>query len=215
MAITRIVSSEPLTNAEATSWAPAVSRRLATSLAGRPRYLLELLRGDGAGFDGDVGTPLNPQGQLGVDRSGPPWGDAHLHPMWIYEHALDANIAGQVALATFNGGGESSTLFAEFPNRPHYVAPRVPYSRAYFQGRITCVGGGSCTIQVRIHSSGDIVRFSSFTTSSTATVGDSVTYADIVPGLNSVRIELRCTALTGSSARVERVSLNQIARRSH
>lgn len=214
MATTRIVSSEPLTDAEATSWAPAVSRRLATSLGGRPRYLLELLRGDGAGFDGDVGTPLNPQGQLGVDRSGPPWGDAHLHPMWIYEHALDTNIAGQVAIASLTAVGQVATVFAEFFNRPHYVAPKVPYSRAYFRGRVTCVGGGSCTVQVRVYS-GDVSRFASVTTTGTGTIGDSVTFADVVPGLNSVRIEFECTALTGTSARIDRASLNQIARRSH
>lgn len=52
------------------------------SLAGRTRYLYELLTGD-APSDAPC-TPVNPDGDLGINYSGPPWGSAMLTPIaWI------------------------------------------------------------------------------------------------------------------------------------
>jgi hypothetical protein len=120
MSLSRISSSEALTDSEVRSLAPAVSRRLATSLAGRGRYLLELLRGDAAGFPDDGGTPLNPQGQRGIDRSGPPWGDAHLHPLWVTEYAPATDILGEEPTVTLASVGDIASITARFFVRPFY-----------------------------------------------------------------------------------------------
>lgn len=222
MAITREISSEPLRDDEATSWAPAVSRRLATSLAGRGRYLLELLRGDNCGFEGDAGTPLNPQGLLGVDRSGPPWGDAHQHPLWVYEYKASSVIIGEIPLATLDTVGEQVTIFAEFPVRPFFQFDRAPYSRAYLAWRITQTTGGatppSATAVARIYASGsnaqDTPSSSLTTTTTTASAGTAFGYTR--PGINNLRIVVEATALgAGAVVRVDAMSLIQIARRSH
>lgn len=218
MGITRVISSEPLTDAEATSWAPAVSQRLATSLAGRARYLLELLRGDGAGFDGDVGTPLNPQGQLGVDRSGPPWGSAHQHPMWLYEYEPAAEIFGEVPLAELTAVGQQVTVFADFFVRPHYVAPRVPYSRAYLTWGITRTGSaGTVAAKATIYGIDDEASTPSQTlTTSSSTTGNVTAFGYVAPGLNTLRLVIEATTVpAGCVIRIDALSLGQIANRSH
>lgn len=52
------------------------------SLAGGAAYLYELISGKAAG-DTQL-TPPNPQGEIGIDLSGPPWGSAIRHPIaWL------------------------------------------------------------------------------------------------------------------------------------
>ncbi len=222
MALTRVVSSEPLRDDEATSWAPAVSRRLATSLAGRGRYLLELLRGDNCGFEGDAGTPLNPQGLIGVDRSGPPWGDAHQHPLWYYEYKKTSNaIKGGMPIATLTSTGRDHVeLYAYFVVRPFFQFDKAPYSRAYLAWRITQTGtvGASATAVARVYAFGSFTQdtpSSTLTTTTTAT-STSTAFGYTRPGLNILRIVVEATSFgAGAEISVESMSLVQIARRSH
>ena len=220
MAISRISSTEPLRDDEATSWAPAVARRLATSLAGRARYLLELIRGDDCGFDGDSGTPLNPQGQPGIDRSGPPWGTAHTHPLWIYEYKDSADINGATPLGyTMNAVGQQITIYPEFPVRPFFVFDGAPYSRAYLRWRITKTAGtGSVTVLARIYPAGSDEQTtpSASITTSSSTTSTGIAYGDIQPGINNLRIVLEAiTVPSGCTIRIDAMSLNQIEARSH
>jgi hypothetical protein len=223
MSITRVVSHEPLTDAEATSLAPARAKRLAYSLSGRARYLYEMLTGEPAADDGGA-TPLNPQGRMGVDRSGPPWGDAHLHPMWTYATTANGGIVYPLVgvsthpqISEVDGGqGTFRRLTARFWVRPHYVAPGMPYTRAYLRGFVSRKGmSGTATITVRVYGpdgeSGPSTPATGSTTGTDAIALDA--WCPVTPGWNERIIEIEQTSTVGSY--VGPLSLNQVARRSH
>lgn len=220
MSLTRMSSSEPLADAEARSLSPAVSRRLATSLAGRARYLLELLRGDTAGFSDDGGTPLNPQGLRGIDRSGPPWGDAHTHPVWWTEYAAATDVVGEVPTATLTTVGQIETIVAKFFVRPFYGAPLAPYSRAYFRGLGTRLTSGTAGATVRVYGPDGLSGSSTsatISTTGTTTWGTGAYASQLRPGFNVRIIEFELTSLSGGATglQVGPCSLNQVARRNH
>jgi hypothetical protein len=184
--------------------------------------LLELLRGDNCGFEGGAGTPLNPQGLIGVDRSGPPWGDAHQHPLWYYEYKATSNaIKGGMPIATLTSvGRDHIELYASFVVRPFFQFDKAPYSRAYLAWRIAQTGtiGASATAVARVYASGSFTQdtpSSTLTTTTTATsAGTAFGYTR--PGLNILRIVVEATSFgAGAEIRVEAMSLVQIARRSH
>lgn len=218
MTIQRIVSTEPLTDAEARSMAPARARRLATSIAGRARALYELALGTPAYDDGGA-TPLNPQGSLGIDRSGPPWGDAHLHPVWTYAATINivSGIYPAIRAITVDGGtGHIVRLRARWWCRPFQMGPGVPYSRAYLRGWITRKdGAGTATATIRVYGpSGD--RGPSTSTTGSTTGSDAIgtdAWTPMVPGWNERVIEIEQTSSVAFY--VGPLSLNQIARRSH
>lgn len=215
MTIQRIVSTEPLTDAECRSMAPARARRLATSIAGRARALYELALGAPA-FDDGGATPLNPQGSLGVDRSGPPWGDAHLHPVWVYGATLQGVYPGIRAIEVDGGIGHIVRLRARWWCRPFQMAPGVPYSRAYLRGMISRKGGsGTATATVRVYGpSGDSGPSTSTTGSTTGSDAlGTAAWTPMLPGWNERIIEIEQTASVAFY--VGPLSLNQIARRSH
>lgn len=218
MTIQRIVSTEPLTDAEARSMAPARARRLATSIAGRARVLYELALGTPA-FDDGGATPINPQGSLGVDRSGPPWGDAHLHPVWTYAVTINvvSNMYPGIRAIEMNGGiGHIVRLRARWWCRPFQTGPSVPYSRAYLRGLITRKGvSGTATATVRVYGpSGDSGPSTSTTGSTTSSDAlGTAAWTPMLPGWNERVIEIEQTSTVGSY--IGPLSLNQIARRTH
>jgi len=220
MSLSRISSSEPLADSEVRSLAPAVSRRLATSLAGRGRYLLELLRGDTAGLADDGATPLNPQGQRGIDRSGPPWGDAHTHPIWVTEYANGTDVLGEVPTARLTTVGQIVGITARFFLRPFYVSPLAPYSRAYFRGLGTRLTAGTANATVRVYGPDGLAgSFTSATLSTTGTAqfGTGAYAAELRPGWNERLIQFELTSLSGGATGMDigPCSLNQVVRRTH
>lgn len=220
MSLSRISSSEPLADREVRSLAPAVSRRLATSLAGRGRYLLELLRGDTAGFADDGATPLNPQGQRGIDRSGPPWGDAHLHPIWVTEYTVGTDVLGEVPTATLTTVGQIVSITARFFVRPFYASPLAPYSRAYFRGLGSRLTAGTAGATVRVYGPDGLAgSFTSATLSTTGTgqFGTGAYAAELRPGWNERLIQIELTSLSGGATGMDigPCSLNQVVRRTH
>jgi hypothetical protein len=222
MSIIRVVSKEPLSDAECRSLAPARAKRLAYSLSGRARYLLEMLTGEPAADDGGA-TPLNPQGRMGVDRSGPPWGDAHLHPVWSYGVAIPVtSVIFPAATGTYGhvldlntGTGFVRRLTARFWVRPHHSTPTAPYSRLYLRATGTSTGGtATATIRVYSTAEGEGGPSTSATVSTTGTAAFSTAAWCIVkPGWNERLLEIEQTSST--RVLVGPMSLNQIVRRSH
>jgi len=223
MSITRVVSHEPLTDAECRSLAPARAKRLAYSLSGRARYLYEMLTGEPAVDDGGA-TPLNPQGRMGIDRSGPPWGDAHLHPMWSYAATLgiagivypQAGSTHQAAIEMSGGQGTFKRITARFWVRPHYGAPGMPYTRAYLRARATRIGAsGTATATIRVYGpEGDSGPSTSATVSTTSSNNFGTgAWCPVVPGWNERIIEIEQTSTVGCY--IGPISLNQVVRRSH
>lgn len=80
----KIGENTPLANEAFRSEAVAHTEVI-RSLAGRTRYLYELISGHvPVSADDQPASPRNPDGELGLNFSGPPWGSAKLVPIaWI------------------------------------------------------------------------------------------------------------------------------------
>ena len=222
MSITRAVSIEPMTDAECRSLAPARAKRLAYSLAGRARALYELATGQPATTDGGA-TPLNPQGLFGVDRSGPPWGDAHTHPVWTDCTSIAAS-TGIFPVFTGTYGravrldqiNSTQRITARFYIRPHARGVSAPYSRVYLRGLLLSddfVTSSSCTVRVfGPAGDGGPSTSATATTTTTATLSTGA-WCPVEPGWNERLIEIEQTSANGIY--VGGLSLNQVVRRTH
>jgi hypothetical protein len=213
----RIVSTEPMTDSECRTLAPAVARRLATSLAGRARALYELASG-AAGADDGGGIPLNPQGRLGVDRSGPPWGDAHTHPLWSTEFLeTTAGVAGDPCyLASLTVQNQVYQVPTSLYVRPFRDYEGAPYSRGEVQIVLERIGGaGTATVQVRVHAEGERYRGTTRSVSVTGLVVlTTAPFATLSPAqVQSLRVEVELTTTVGMN--VVGASISQTARRRH
>jgi hypothetical protein len=224
MSIQRVTSTEPLTDAECRSLAPARAKRLPYSIAGRIRYLYEMATGESPIDDGG-GTPLNPQGLIGADRSGPPFGDAHMHPLWWVGQTLNQASfyaggqgpgGGQRGILLDNGAGTIRRVVARFFVRPFARGRLKPYRRAYLRAFGTSddlVTTSAATIRL-YGVDGDSGPYMDATVSTTSTAAFSADiYTLVSPGWNERIIEIEQTSANGIW--VGPISLNQIVRRSH
>lgn len=210
------VSSEPLTDADCRTLAPAVSRKLATSLAGRAVALYELASGKAASEGGL--TPLNPQGRLGVDRSGPPWGDAHRHALVSCEYlATTTNVGGTpqflVELTEIN---QVYLVPMRIYIRPFADIPLAPYSRGLLQVVMQGTGAGTSTVDVTVRTDdGPTV----VTRTVTGTAINILTSAVVVPlspaTVQTPIVEIRLTTGAPNGMRILSVTLSQTQRTSH
>lgn len=210
------VSSEPLTDAECRTLAPAVSRKLATSLAGRAVALYELASGKAASEGGL--TPLNPQGRLGVDRSGPPWGDAHRHALVSCEYlATTANVGGTprflVELTEIN---QVYSVPMRIYVRPFADIPLAPYSRGLLQIVLQGTSAGTSTVEVTVRTDDGV------TVATHSNLGTSVNIlAAAIPiplspaTVQEPRVEIRLTTAAPNGMRILSVTLSQTQRTSH
>jgi len=212
----RIISSEPLTDAECRTLAPANSRKLAQSIAGRALALYELASGDSP-VDAGL-TAVNPQGRLGVDRSGPPWGDAHRHALLSCEYLpATANIAGDpkflVELTTID---QRYLVPLRLYVRPFADSPLAPYSRGLLQVVMERTGAGTSTIEVTVRTDdGPTV-----VTRSVAAAGINILTSAVVVPLSPAVVqtpiaEIRLTTAAPNGMRILSVTLSQTQRTSH
>ena len=78
------------------------------TMAGRNRWFMEMLLGTGVETGGNPGVPKNPQGKVGIDNSGPPYGPALRHsyshiagiPEWICHASTLSGATPQVLTVT-------------------------------------------------------------------------------------------------------------------
>lgn len=226
-------ASEWLRQSELKGTSPA-TQRIAKSIAGRVRYLYELATGDAAFTDG-FGTPLNPQGRIGVDHSGPPWGNAFHHPLWVQEGRTEgsSDVYGEKHVVSVPPSS-TATIIARFIVRPHQVGPLVPYSRAYL-AVIGRTGGGApvaASVTFRLYDGPGVdaaSRTATFTPAATGAISTALTgtvYTKIEPNRRRrpsptearwVTIErlIEISNTSANSVEILALSLNQIARRSH
>lgn len=215
--ITRIVSSSHLTQSQVRTHAPALAN-IAESLAGRVRYLYELAAGVPAVASDGVVTPLNPQGRIGVDRSGPPWGDALQHPIWVMEGTpASADLYGEKPIASLSLSGNKASVRARMVVRPFQDAPRVPYSlgslRVY---GIRTAGAGTATATIRTYSgteARDPSRSVTLTMASSTTMGSAALLIPLSPGYCERLIEIEATASVAFA--IVHMAISQAVRRSH
>lgn len=214
--ITHTVSSSPVTYLQLRTHAPALAS-IAESLAGRVRYLYELTAGVPAVEADGIVTPLNPQGRVGVDRSGPPWGDALPHPIWIWEGTpASTGIYGEKVIAALSTSGAKTSVRARMIVRPFQLQPLAPYSLGQLTVRgIRTAGAGTATATIRTYA-GTVAENPARTatlTMSTASLASATVLVPLVPGYVERLIEIEATTSVAFS--VTHMSISQIQRRTH
>lgn len=204
------------------------------------RSLWELATGENPSADDSSATPRNPQGELGVDRSGPPWGPAPRHTiasaggrrpgsfsrnngnsflLSLSSFSPRQRLAAGTVHSTNPAEVRAATGGWEFWNRPYArTTDRVPpYSRGYIRVSAYLAAAGSVAVTVRGGKHGtqheDSWRSATFTVASmTPTTFLGGLYIDLEPGLNTVDFEFRHT---GNSCFIEWLDIQQIQKLSH
>ena len=215
----RLSSTSSLIDSEAKSTAPARAKVL-QSLAGRVLYLAELLQGQVPVTLGRQTTPSNPQGRIGVDHSGPPWGSAWRHPLLTFGGCLtdaSGNAVGQRVVGRFNAS-DALIIPMRLYVRPFAASAGAPYSRGYFSARVARVSGsGDVDFDIVLRKPGSsappmIVSLSVSTTTPTHIAPGNVFFA-LSPGHNEIEMEFRTDDVT--QLVVEQFHIYQRVQRSH
>jgi hypothetical protein len=206
-----IISHEGLADEDVKSNANAV-HRIARSLGGRMRLLWELTTGQSP--DGSPASGLNPDGGVGANRSGYPWGPAFQHPVWVGAGVrAQADVQGDRNFVDI--GATNDVLFRiKVICRPFFQRRSTPYSRAYFRCVASRSTSGTPSTTVSLTSAAGITRSATVAPSGVtpATFSPDL-YVDIVPGIN--KIDLRFSKSSGNAIQIVSCSLNQIVERTH
>lgn len=213
-----ITSTQRLKRTEVHSLAPALAK-IPIALAGGARTLYELATGESAEADSEPGTPRNPQGGIGVDRSGYPWGPAFRHPLWSTTGGLvgGGNVFGEKDFVDVVAMGDKVTRSIAVWVRPFVDRQGAPYTRGYLSLRVRSSGGGAVDCTVTLARAESVDRVQSYSLATSSTTGETksdVLYIALTPGLNRLVLAFD-NADTGDDLIVESASLNQIVTRTH
>jgi len=216
-----LTSSQALRMSEVRTLAPVRARNFAASLGGLPRMLYELATGSDAGQDGGA-SPINPQGMLGTDLSGPPFGPAIRHTLCVAEgQGPQASITGESPLHTFTEDDEWFHLPMRVYVRPH-VAQRgdEPYTRGYLSLSYALgTGAGTGTGDLYFYSASQLDSFTrqtptALSSASSTAVVTSTLWVPLVDGINQCQISVRGTSAS-SFLSILRASVCQIVQLEH
>jgi len=220
-----VASSRLLTDNEIESNAPAYGY-LGLSLAGRTRVLAELETGLIQPTINSYAEPsasrLNPDGQIGLNMSGPPWGSAFRHVQGGRGGCRPiAGVSGTRTVTPLIAAGSTFWLAPWRVTVPNFeVNPLAPYSRGYVTLRAYVSAAGIATMTLLLSTTGTsdahTSRSSTFTVTSTTGENEAPTTAwlNLEPGRNKVYIGIR-NASGGQSVTVESLFFSNIVKRTH
>lgn len=213
MTTSRIGSTRHLEETATAKHAPAVVE-VAHSLAGRPRILWEMAHGESA-VDGELAmAPTNPQGSIGVDLSGPPFGACVLLPVATFAQGAAAGIRPTSRWQTVDDTGVNR-IFSLW-NRPHATRADglAPLQRLMWAWSGRQSGAGSTTWQIDFTTDTGTASITRTIATTTLTTYEETTLVPMAPGRNRVRIRMRRTS-GSTTMNVLRWSLLVAAKRRH
>jgi hypothetical protein len=224
--VSRVGSGLALPDSSVRSLSPA-DAELIRALAGGSRELWELAKGVSAVTGEPPVTPTNPQGGIGWDWCGPPWGSAVLHPIAWFVACIQAssNLSQPAPRIVVDDRGVSWTW--DLWVRPHDLLPAphaAPYSRGYIAIRSYRTSGAATpTVTIRARNVYPLAQSEAEGQSSTYTgptgsegseqFGDAF-YVDLAPGLNRLAFRADHTSATTLIA-ITSMLLYNAAKRSH
>jgi hypothetical protein len=220
--VAKVGSKDPLTDAQARSLARADASTI-RSLAGRPRWLEEMTSGKSAVDDEEPFAGTNPQGLVGVDLSGPPFGSAILHPIAWYSGILNTLvIAPPGPLDSIPAGTKGAISPWRIWVRPHAKLPLpsvAPYSRGLVVLRAHRVGGVDGTVTVSARQLGDDVSATktgtfTVTTTETAFALASTFWVPFKPGSNDIELTVE-HSISGALVTIDSLVIYNGQKRSH
>lgn len=218
MTTSRIVSNIPLTADQVRNNAPAYSE-VGQSLAGRARLAWELAHGASA-VPGEVpAIGRNPQGGVGIDMSGPPYGPCLLQPVAWWTGQSGQSISRSTPLDAIGSDVKSIGPWRLW-NRAHATREdgTAPLQQLQLMWR------GVCTAGAGVASNFEIVvvnRTKGTTTTITRSINTTVearysetTLLPMAPGENDITISFR--RLTSTRVlQVRNITLVVAAKRRH
>lgn len=187
-----------LRDTETRSLAPALANVI-KSLGGRVKFLAETAQGRSAFAGEPASCPRNPQGLLGVDFSGPPFGSAWRTPLWWIGGTQEDGTGDwqgqrQVATVTSSSG---LNLPIRFFNRMHAGGIRVPHSRCYVSIRGYKATGTNAALTIRLGYVGAREAEPAMESTATSSVATDSTVSEptdawwnITPGRNAIHLHL-------------------------
>lgn len=195
---------------------------LARGLAGKARWLNELVDGQSAVAGEPPVTPPNPQGLVGIDCSGPPWGSAWRHPVaWVGGRGTDTTDWQAPAKHTplIHTAGRQPVGISRWHirNRCHEVLPAgytAPYAALQVKLRAR-VRSATATLTVRGRvDDGDLVTLGTASLTTTMTAFTLSTAKLPLPGGGQAahRIYIEVSTSAGT-AEVEALSINVAEKR--
>lgn len=204
-----------------------VTADIARALAGGSREAWELIRGQSAVTGEPPVTGRNPQGLVGVDLSGPPWGSAIRHPLVWHNRRVTTGFLQPDPTNKRFSFGRPLVLVVEFWNRPHDKLPQpeiAPYSLGVVWVRWSRVTGAT-TPTVNVTSRNLTLgqppeqrRTASATgpasTTESTELFSSAFYVDLTSGHNAIELTFDY-ASSGNVAAVSAFGLNQMSKRGH
>lgn len=186
------------------------------AIAGLTRTTYEMLTGLQVATGEPRCVPMNPQGEYGIDLSGPPFGSAIRHPIVTFGGLrTTSNAAGEKTAALVTSTAPKSWTFS-FWVRPFCQYPSAPYSRGYLCFMASCYSGTNKDITFKLYKgNGATYRTATYTVASTTDEAFDVddAFVELVPGMNRVTIQATSTSSTG--VYLGGLSLNQIVKRRH
>lgn len=173
--------------------------RVIVSLAGRARQRYERATGHNPVSGESPATALNPQGKLGHDHCGPPWGAAFLRPVaWLIGRDPDS-ASIQSGYFEARSGIAGSTAAAVGPwlmwQQPFSQLPSpsiAPYARLYLYVRaLTNAGTSDLTVVLKsreLFTQAPTTRTSNVGTITTTETGfaNADAFVTMVPGYNHI-----------------------------
>lgn len=189
MTTSRLYSSQFLLASEVAAHAPARSE-VGQSLAGRDRHLWEMATGASA-VDGEpASVGRNPQGLVGIDMSGPPFGPCLLLPVSWWEGRSGAGVQ-----PTNRWSAVGDTAASEdWPvyNRPHVqrLDGNAPLQQLALLWRGTASAGTSSVFRCTVEnlSNGTTTSFDRIINTTTATDYDETTLFPFIPEDNELTV---------------------------
>jgi len=187
-------------------------------LAGRARWLYEMASGASA-VDGEpASVPVNPQGRIGHDHSGPPYGSALKHRLFGWSGTRD----DLASVAFFNG--RTNVYALSTTDDPAirllgraWVKPFVDFTGApYSQGALVVIArceSSTQQVDIEMQANGGAIIADSFTATTTRTLFQIANRIPLRPGWNDVSIALQSDL--SPRVWVTSISVHQVAKRAH
>lgn len=185
-------SNDPLTVDQTASLATA-SANVIRSIVGRTRYLYELVSGESGDDDDPPVTPRNPSGGIGVNLSGPPWGAAVRHTVWMTGGIVDSTTTAvtppPIVRLVESSDAQINTFYLvadvymrNFDQWAMSSDRAAPYSRLQFT--VGAVADSSVTMYIDYSISGSFTQVKSLSLTTTPTYFDSGDLIPARPGKN-------------------------------
>lgn len=208
--------------------APAYAET-ARSLAGRATELYELATGVSSATGEPPVTALNPQGRVGWDLSGPPWGSALRHNVaWFSGRSADANLIQPDYDSTpdaWYNKNKPAVVKLHFWNRPHdSLSPWAvaPHARLYWVLRSVRVTGAdtpTATLRTwnrRFGQTRETGQTETFTTPVSETQVTGITlWVPAGPGWNTVYLEVSLPTTSASTHQLTSGALQVLSKRGY